>query len=195
MRSAFLISKLGIILELVLAGKDLDLPTICPNIITRVQWNARRPHAFDYLIIPVINVIIHHTVTPKCNTQEKCTAILREIQNFHMDTLEFHDIGYNFMIGDDGRVYEGVGWHRIGAHTRGYNSRSIGIALIGNYTDILPNSNMFLALKKLLACGVELGELDKNYKLFGARQVSGTASPGHRLFAEIKKWPHFTRNP
>lgn len=38
------------------------------------------------------------------------------------------------MIGGDGNVYEGAGFHKVGAHTRGYNSRSIGIAMIGNFS-------------------------------------------------------------
>ena len=37
------------------------------------------------------------------------------------------DIGYSFLIGGDGRVYEGRGWGRVGAHTYGYNSRAYGI--------------------------------------------------------------------
>lgn len=54
---------------------------------------------------------------------------------------------------------------------------------------------MLQALKNFLACAVELGELDRNYKLFGGRQVSATASPGNKLYAELKNWPHFTNNP
>lgn len=37
------------------------------------------------------------------------------------------------MIGSDGQVYEGVGWHKVGTHTIGYNSKSVGIGFIGNF--------------------------------------------------------------
>lgn len=40
---------------------------------------------------------------------------------------------FRFLIGGDGSVYEGRGWHKVGAHTIGYNKKSIGIALIGNF--------------------------------------------------------------
>lgn len=30
------------------------------------------------------------------------------------------DIGYSFLVGQDGNVYEGRGWHHVGAHTQGY---------------------------------------------------------------------------
>ncbi|KAL1490235.1 hypothetical protein ABEB36_012964 [Hypothenemus hampei] len=171
-------------------------PSVCPHIISRTRWGARPAHAVDYAIIPIQNVVIHHTVTRDCNTEEECAELLKEIQNFHLDILEFHDIGYNFLIGGDGNVYEGAGWHKVGAHTRGYNSRSIGISFTGNFSDKLPNRKMLKALKKFLACAVELGELDGKYKLFGARQVSATASPGTRFYNELKNnWPHFTLDP
>lgn len=41
---------------------------------------------------------------------------------------------FSFLVGGDGRVYEGTGWHKEGAHTYGYNNRSIGIGVIGNFT-------------------------------------------------------------
>lgn len=37
------------------------------------------------------------------------------------------------MIGSDGNIYEGVGWYKVGAHTYGYNSKSIGIGFIGSF--------------------------------------------------------------
>ena len=35
-----------------------------------------------------------------------------------MDTKKFSDIGYNFLIGGNGDVYEGRGWDKQGAHTK-----------------------------------------------------------------------------
>jgi hypothetical protein len=43
-----------------------------------------------------------------------------------MDTNGWADIGYSFGVGEDGRIYEGRGWDRVGAHTSGYNSNGIG---------------------------------------------------------------------
>lgn len=69
-------------------------PNVCPEIISRSRWNGRTPFAVDYSIVPTKNVIIHHTVTTECNSVTECSRMIREIQNFHMDNLEFHDIGY-----------------------------------------------------------------------------------------------------
>lgn len=43
---------------------------------------------------------------------------------------------FSFLVGGDGNVYEGASWHKVGAHTRGYNSRSLGLAFIGDFTSI-----------------------------------------------------------
>lgn len=50
-----------------------------------------------------------------------------------MTTKKWSDIGYNFLVGEDGNVYEGRGWGKKGAHTKPYNGKSIGICVIGNY--------------------------------------------------------------
>lgn len=39
----------------------------------------------------------------------------------------------SFLVGQDGGVYEGVGWNIQGSHTYGYNDIALGIAFIGNF--------------------------------------------------------------
>ncbi|KAF2881226.1 hypothetical protein ILUMI_24950 [Ignelater luminosus] len=183
--------RLLCVFDSVIAG-EAKLPEICPNILTREQWGGRAPEFINYTIFPIDYVIIHHTVTPLCATKESCSRQIRSIQNYQMQApLNFGDIGYNFLIGGDGKVYEGRGWHKEGAHTRGYNKNSIGIAFIGTFTDVAPPLEQLQAAKDLLECGVKLGELSENYKLYGARQVKATESPGVKLFKKIMKWPHF----
>lgn len=38
---------------------------------------------------------------------------------------------HSFLVGDDGRVYEGVGWNVQGSHDQGYNNISLGVAFFG----------------------------------------------------------------
>lgn len=39
---------------------------------------------------------------------------------------------HSFLVGDDGRVYEGVGWNVQGTHTPGYSNASLGLAFFGS---------------------------------------------------------------
>lgn len=164
----------------------------CPKIVTRKEWDARDPETVEYTIFPLKNVIIQHTVTGQCKNKKQCSELVQNIQNYHMDNVNYGDIGYNFLIGSDGNVYEGRGWHKQGAHLRGYNSKSIGIAFIGNFEKTLPSEEALQAGKDLLACGVKLGELTTDYSLFGAKQLASTASPGSKLYNRIRNWHHFT---
>jgi len=64
------------------------------------------------------------------------------------------DIGYNFLVDEDGNVYEGRGWDTVGAHTYGYNRVSIGIGFIGEFSYRTPNSAALDAAKQLISYGV-----------------------------------------
>ena len=55
-----------------------------------------------------------------------------------MDTRKWSDIGYSFLIGGDGKIYEGRGWNKSGAHTQGFNSQGYGVAFIGDFTSTNP---------------------------------------------------------
>ena len=70
-------------------------------------------------------------------------------------SLEWCDIGYNFLIGGDGNVYMGRGWDRVGAHTPNYNALSVAFSLMGNFENFLPSSTMLSATEDLIACAVD----------------------------------------
>lgn len=56
----------------------------------------------------------------------------------------------------------------------------------------MPPLHQLEVAKKMIAAGVELGMLDKNYKLHGHRQMIPSESPGAALFEEIQKWDHWS---
>ena len=81
------------------------------------------------------------------------------ISGYNFYAIGYWDIGYNFLVGQDGNVYEGRGWDLRGAHVRGYNSVSIGIAFIGNFSYRKPNRAAISAAKRLINCGVAMVRL------------------------------------
>lgn len=119
---------------------------------------------------------------------------VRLIQTFHIESRGWDDIGYNFLVGGDGSVYFGRGWDYEGAHTKGYNRYSIGIAFIGTFNNDPPPKQQIDACLKIISQGIKLGKLTKDYKLFAHRQLMSTLSPGDKLFDIIKEWPHFVKN-
>ncbi|KAH9375600.1 hypothetical protein HPB48_013816 [Haemaphysalis longicornis] len=104
---------------------------------------------------------------------------------------EWWDIGYSFVIGGDGRVYQGRGFGVESAHTKGYNRGGISIAFIGDYRNTTPSDKMLAAAQKLIDCGMEQGYISPDYQLHGHRDAICTESPGTALYEIIKSWPHY----
>ncbi|XP_072939580.1 peptidoglycan recognition protein-like [Epargyreus clarus] len=163
----------------------------CPGVVSRKAWDAVSPVHVEYLVQPVSIVIIQHTVTPPCTTSTACVNRMQSIQNYHMDNLNYWDIASSFYVGGDGKIYEGTGWLHKGAHTFGYNSKSIGISFIGNYNTNVATDAQLDAVKELLRCGVEKGYLAQDFHVVGHRQLIATESPGRKLYNVIRRWPEW----
>jgi N-acetylmuramoyl-L-alanine amidase len=134
---------------------------------------------------------VHHTETGGCSNQADCSAICRSIQNYHMNSNGWSDIGYNFLVGGDGNAYEGRGWDRVGAHATNYNSVAIGVSAIGSFMNANPNNAALTAIQQLISCGISLGKLSSNYSLHGHRDGVCTDCPGNALYNTIRTWPRY----
>lgn len=116
--------------------KRLSYPTACPRIVSKDEWGGRPPKGpTEKMNVPVPFTVVHHGGSKDyCTTEERCAAIVRSYQTSHMDSNGWNDIGYNFVVGEDGNVFEGRGWEAVGAHAPTYNTKSIGICIIGDFT-------------------------------------------------------------
>ncbi|XP_049644362.1 N-acetylmuramoyl-L-alanine amidase [Suncus etruscus] len=168
----------------------------CPAIHPRCRWGAApyrgKPKPLQ---LPLANLFVHHTYNPgaPCTGFRHCARDLRSMQLFHQVTRGWDDIGYSFVVGSDGYVYEGRGWHWLGAHTRGHNSRGFGVSIIGDYSHKLPSERALRVLSQdLPRCAVRAGLLRPDYALLGHRQLVPTECPGEALFQQIRSWPHFS---
>ncbi|TPP66324.1 Peptidoglycan recognition protein 5 [Fasciola gigantica] len=96
------------------------------HIISRREWGAALTRRlFSKITKPVPHVILHHTEQPTLCSGDSCKNSIRAIQKYHF-SRGYSDIGYSFLIGTDGQIYEGRGWGVVGAHTYGYNRNGYG---------------------------------------------------------------------
>ncbi|ESO98406.1 hypothetical protein LOTGIDRAFT_97771, partial [Lottia gigantea] len=151
-------------------------------LVTREEWGSIVDRDdLTFIRLPVTEVIIHHTEGQEgCNT-ERCKELVRNIQadkngNFWVD------IGYSFLICGDGKVYEGRGWDKQGAHTPGHNTIGIAIAFIGNFDEKLPTAAALNAAKALIEYGLANGKISPDYDVIGHRDASATTCPGDALY-------------
>ena len=137
-----------------------------PSIVPRSSWEAdekivrARPRIAPSLQLAVV----HHTAGTNRYTPAQSAAIVRGIEVYHVRANGWNDIGYNFLVDRYGTVYEGRGGgvteDVIGAHALGFNTGTVGVALIGNFTAASPPPAMEAALVRLLAWRLDLGHVN-----------------------------------
>lgn len=88
---------------------------------------------------------------------------MKKLQEHHLYTRELHDIGYNFLIDADGKIYEGLGWKQ---NCIEYKFDGFCFAFIGTFNKVPPHSKTIEALKKLIEFGCRYKFLNVDeYKL------------------------------
>lgn len=100
---------------------------------------------------PVTHAVVHHTAGS--NSLVDWEAEIRNIWYFHTVTNGWGDIGYNFLIDPNGVVYEGRagGDGALGAHFSCRNTNTVGVSLLGTFTNVAPTEAALASLKRVLA--------------------------------------------
>ncbi len=169
-----------------------------PTIIPRSSWGAdeeiRRapPRYADALRVAVV----HHTVNANAYSPSESPAIVRAIERYHVLGNGWNDIGYNFLVDRYGQIFEGryggIDRNVIGAHTLGFNTGSVGVAVIGTFTKTALPLAAKTSLEQLLAWRLDVAHVDPagttsvisggNSKYRAGTVVSAHAISGHRDF-------------
>ena len=77
-------------------------------------------------------IVIHATATnPNWYADKDAADVVKEIRRWHTTERGWSDIGYHFLVHRNGQIAAGRPITRSGAHTRGHNKSTIGIALVG----------------------------------------------------------------
>lgn len=167
------------------------------TIVKRSSWGAPATPNAKALTSPVKYIFIHHTDGKTCSSTTSCSSIVKGIYVDHTKNRKpkpFDDIGYSYLIGGDGKVYEGRGWGKEGAHTYGWNKLGYGISFIGKYASSLPSSVMQEAAKNLILCGISKNEIQSDYGLYGHRDGSCTECPGNAFYNSLNSWNNWHKH-
>ncbi len=197
------------------AGLELVPPlgamTTKPAIVTRAEWGADESYrAGSPSFAPVKMVFVHHTASGNDYTRAEAPAIVRAVYAYHTRSLHWSDVGYNFLIDRYGTLYEGryggVTKGAIGAQTLGFNTGSIGVSVIGDFTKATPPGAAVSALEHLLAWKLDVHHVDPQGRatlvcgygekygtgqsvefpvIAGHRDANYTGCPGDRLYAQL----------
>jgi hypothetical protein len=177
-----------------------------PSIVSRGGWGADPAYmTWAPQFYPTRKLVVHHTATSDNYTDRAgAEAQIRSIYYYHSVTQDWGDIGYNFLIDKFGTIYEGrysrdyaganptgddaTGRGVTGAHVSGWNSGTVGVALLGTLTthDATPAARD--ALIRLLAWEASRNGINPEATEAYVNPVSGATitSPniaGHRDYA------------
>ena len=107
-----------------LAGYLQDL-----GMIDRATWGAEASSGCGY-DGNKYRAAIHHTASPAGDAGQYDQRI-RQIQSYHINGNGWCDIGYHFLVTQDGQLWEGRPVSYRGAHVGGNNSGNAGITMVG----------------------------------------------------------------
>jgi flagellar hook assembly protein FlgD len=186
--------------------------TTSPAIVTRPAWRASESIRRDAprYASSLRFAVVHHSAGSNSYTRAQSAAVVRAIQVYHVRGNGWDDIGYNFLVDRYGQVFEGRfgGLERnvIGAHAQGFNTGSVGVALLGNYDRTALTTEARSALVRLLAWRLDVAHVDPLAALSmpsggnprfptgvpvllrpisGHRDVGFTSCPGSIVYAQL----------
>jgi hypothetical protein len=183
-----------------------------PPIISRPAWGAdEKIRRGGPAYAPSIAfALVHHTAGSNSYTASQSAAIVRGIEVYHVKGNGWNDIGYNFLVDRYGQVFEGrfggVERNVIGAHAEGFNTGSVGVAVLGTYGSAPPPAVAQTALANVLAWRLDVAHVDPVGTLTwqsggnprfplgtpvflraisGHRDTGFTTCPGNALYARL----------
>lgn len=112
-----------------------------PPIVPRTEWDggACQPTGAPDVGPPVQRVVVHHTAIFPRYAPGEAPAAIRQMCINHIRDRKFSDIAYHLLIDRYGVIYQGRAGSMlapiVGAHAQGFNKGSVGVALIGNFSD------------------------------------------------------------
>lgn len=144
--------------------------------VSRKAWGARAAKRGVQSIKETerTEFIVHHSGGPASQS-------VRSIQDHCMDARGFLDIDYNFLVSQDGKIYTGRGWGKVGSHAVGHNETAVGVCVIGN--DQL-NIEAMHALQELYAEACK--RAGKSLRPRVHSDVDATKCPGDKIRAWVR---------
>lgn len=158
-------------------------------IITRAEWGATgklghatagaKAYAFD-----------HHSFMPRVaagSDEAREIEVVRSIDKAHQSRFGLGP-GYSFLIAPSGRIYEGQGWGRVGAHTRNRNSQGYGFCALIDGTEDDVTDTLVGAMVWIATEGIRLGHLVQDVQRLPHSAVVATLCPGQKIIERLT--PH-----
>src|SRR5690606_3040840 len=165
--------------------------------LDRAAWGANPNLPRLGHVVPhtrFVGLVLHHTVSVLRDWDgdghlhgdlDDIGRFMRQLQTARPDLGL--DVPYSFIVfrgstPDDAVICEGRGWERTGAHTEGFNSTRLGVALAGDFTHEAPSAGMLEAVRWI---GRRLADPAGAMPTLGHRDTKATACPGDAAYPHL----------
>jgi len=137
--------------EITQANNRSDCACPQPDFEDRDDWCPAGdcPEITNPTFTDVTHLIVHHSAG--VNSSSDWAGVVRSIWDFHVNVNGWDDVGYNYLVDPNGVLYEGRGDNVRGAHFCGNNGGTMGVCMLGDFTNTTPTNNAKSTLKDLLA--------------------------------------------
>ena len=157
------------------------------TLVHREAWGAAPLKSNHDPMGAITRITLHHTDEHSGMCGRADAEVVRAIQAYHQGTQGWADIGYHYLVGRDGRIYEGRAVTAQGAHAGGANNKNnLGISVIGNFSRALPVPAQLAALRGFLA-DRKVAYGIRGAAVLGHRDLGNTECPGDALYAWLQK--------
>jgi N-acetylmuramoyl-L-alanine amidase len=141
----------------------------------------------------VANAIVHHTVNSNNYGPGDSVGMIRGIWAYHVQSLGYCDIAYNFLIDNYGTAFEGrmggIDQPVVGAHALNWNVGTTGIAVLGTFTSVSPSGAVEATLTDLIRWKFKVHGVnpfdEPGAHILGHRDTFATECPGQALYNDL----------
>lgn len=153
-------------------------------LIPRSTWGARHGRG-NATSGAKDSVTFHHFYRPNIGVVSTAREreVMRSVEAYHAANLTPSNkrIGYQIVIFQSGRAYEGTGWRRIGAHAAGQNTRRVGIAFAIDGDAVTLTPEAVECARQVIQEGRVNGHLRQNVFATRHNDFSAKSCPGRNL--------------
>lgn len=140
-----------------------------------VTWDAKHLASMNQkkLHVPCADIFIHHSVTtPSANP---CTD-MRQLEQIGHERFG-ESVSYSYAVHPSGVVLEGCA-ENVGTHTLNWNSKSMGIVFLGDFTSHVPGPDQVNSTVDLIHLLQLFGAVSAKPRVRPHRAVRATECPG-----------------
>lgn len=144
-------------------------------------------------------LVVHHTAIQVTGDERPSVERVRALYAYHAQNRGWGDIGYHYLLDEEGQIYEGRagGDYVVGGHVYCSNVGTIGIALLGNFEVEQPTQVQMQSLQWLLDTLARQYSIDLEQQvtfhgkrlqaIVGHREIVSTDCPGYYVWETLNQ--------